>query len=220
MHNAKLKQQITNLRSDNSNIRQEKSQSASTSRRLQDLEQKYDSLKDYYCTMEDKYNELEDDAAGYRSELQKYKKYAERCRKKQDTIKIELERVERRLYDMTTKHMYVLHSRDSIKQIYQELKRVHDPREPLVKIEVDIRLRFLDQAREIALNIPRDEADMALRTNGNVAAHRGNAAADAALFKCNLVPEEYEDKAEGYSRSYTNRSQVSTHCGLELWKDR
>ncbi|CAD6456206.1 b65ab3ff-a7ed-4b16-a167-9d19c867f026 [Sclerotinia trifoliorum] len=194
--------------------------SASTSRPLQDLEQKYDSLKDNYYTLEDKYNELDDDAAGYCSELQKYKRYAESCRRKRETIKIELERVEKRLNDMTTKNMNELHSRESISQIYQKLRNAYDLREPLVKIGVDIRWRFLDQAREIALNIPRDEADMALRTNGNIAAHRDNAADEGAPFKCNLVPKEYEDKAEKTSRSYTNRSQESTPSGLELWKVR
>ncbi|KAF7879221.1 hypothetical protein EAF04_000418 [Stromatinia cepivora] len=179
LHSATLQQQITNLRSENRN-----------------LERKYDSLKDDYHTLEDKHNELDDDAARYRRELLKYKQDAEGYRKKRDAIWTELERVEGRLNDMTTKHMNVLHSRESISQIYQELKKAHDLREPLVKIGVDIQLRFLDQAREIALGISRDEADMALRTNGNVAAHRGNAGADSAIFKCNLVPEEYEEDAE------------------------
>ncbi|KAJ8065639.1 hypothetical protein OCU04_006313 [Sclerotinia nivalis] len=196
MHSATLQQQITNLRSKNRSIRQQHSQSASTSRRLQDLERKYDSLKDDYFTLENKHNELDDDAARYRRELQKYKQDAESYRKKLDTIQIELECVEKSLKNMATNHVNMLLTRESIRQDYQELKKTHDLREPLVKIGVDIRLRFLDQSREIALNISRDEADMALRTNGNVAAHRGNAAADAALFKCNLVPEEYEEEAD------------------------
>lgn len=79
---------------------------------------------------------------------------------------------------------------DSLLQENIDLKNDRDAKEPLVKIGADIRLRFLDAAREHALSIPKVILDRQLRLNGNIAAHRGNAAADAALFKGNFIPDD------------------------------
>lgn len=62
-------------------------------------------------------------------------------------------------------------------------------KEPLVKIGAAIRLRFLENSREVVFNVPREELDLALILDGNGAAHAGNGLADAALFKAGLVPE-------------------------------
>ncbi|TGO77157.1 hypothetical protein BELL_0120g00100 [Botrytis elliptica] len=195
-HSATFQQQVRSLRVENHRIRQEQSRTASTSNRLQQLETKYENLKTDHYTLEDEHNELQEDAARYRREREEYKGEVEYYRKKRNALRDELESVEASLEKMTAKYASILSSRDAVRQNYQELKKAHDIREPLAKIGADIRLRFLDQARETALNISRCEADMALRTNGNVAAHRGNAAVDAALFKGKFIPEEYEEEAE------------------------
>ncbi|QSZ35188.1 hypothetical protein DSL72_008055 [Monilinia vaccinii-corymbosi] len=186
---AMLQQQGTSLREENRRIRLQQSRSTATSVRLQQLEQNYDGLKDGYYALKDEHDELVEDAARYRRERTEYKDDAEYYREKRDTLRTELES-----------------NRDLGQKKYQELKKAHDIREPLVKIGVAIRLRFLDQVRETALGIPRDEADMALRANGNVAAHKDNAAADAALFKGNFVPEEYEEHAKEIFKELYRRS--------------
>ncbi|KAF7853584.1 uncharacterized protein EAF02_011889 [Botrytis sinoallii] len=206
-HSATFQQQVRSLRVENHRIRQEQSRTASTSNRLQQLETRYENLKTDHYTLEDEHNELQEDAARYRREREEYKGEAEYYKKKRNALRDELESVEASLEKMTAKYASILSSRDAVRQSYQELKKAHDIREPLAKIGADIRLRFLDQARETALNISRCEADMALRTNGNVAAHRGNAATDAALFKGKLIPEEYEEEAEEiFQKLYSHES--------------
>ncbi|KAK8904618.1 hypothetical protein QC760_006973 [Botrytis cinerea] len=195
-HSATFQQQVRSLRVENHRIRQEQSRIASTSNRLQQLETKYENLKSDHYSLEDKHNELQDDADRYESERAEYKEDAEYYKKKRNALRDELESAEGDLQKMTAKYASMHSSRDAIRKNYQDLKDAHDIVGPLVKIGADIRLRFLDQARDTALKISRCEADMALRTNGNVAAHRGNAAADAALFNGNFIPEEYEDEAE------------------------
>ncbi|KAM0155845.1 hypothetical protein ACHAQE_006610 [Botrytis cinerea] len=195
-HSATFQQQVRSLRVENHRIRQEQSRIASTSNRLQQLETKYENLKSDHYSLEDKHNELQDDADRYESERAEYKEDAEYYRKKRNALRDELESAEGDLQKMTAKYASMQSSRDAIRKKYQDLKDAHDIVGPLVKIGADIRLRFLDQARDTALKISRCEADMALRTNGNVAAHRGNAAADAALFNGNFIPEAYEDEAE------------------------
>ncbi|KAF7924631.1 uncharacterized protein EAE97_010582 [Botrytis byssoidea] len=208
-HSATFRQQVRNLRVENHRIRQEQSRTASTSNRLQQLETKYETLKTDYYTLEDEHNELQEDASRYRSEREEYKEEVEYYKKKRNALRDKLESVEASLEKMTDKYASMLCSRDAVRQNYQDLKKTHEIREPLVKIGADIRLRFLDQARETSLGISRCEADMALRTNGNVAAHRGNAAADAALFKGNLIPEEYEEEAEEiFEKLYSHKSSA------------
>ncbi|TGO07427.1 hypothetical protein BTUL_0278g00100 [Botrytis tulipae] len=208
-HSATFQQQVRSLRVENHRIRQEQSRTASTSNRLQQLETKYETLKTDYYTLEDEHNELQEDASRYRSEREEYKEEVEYYKKKRNALRDKLESVEASLEKMSDRYASMLCSRDAVRQNYQDLKKTHDIREPLVKIGADIRLRFLDQARETALGISRCEADMALRTNGNVAAHRGNAAADAALFKGNLIPEEYEEEAEEiFEKLYNHKSSA------------
>ncbi|KAF7897595.1 hypothetical protein EAF00_005823 [Botryotinia globosa] len=208
-HSATFQQQVGSLRVENHRIRQEQSRTASTSNRLQQLETKYENLKTDYYTLEDEHNELQEDASRYRGEREEYKEEVEYYKKKRNALRDRLESVEASLEKMTDKYASMLCSRDAVRQNYQGLKKRHDIREPLVKIGADIRLRFLDQARETALGISRCEADMALRTNGNVAAHRVNAAADAALFKGNLIPEEYEEEAEEiFEKFYNHKSSA------------
>ncbi|KAA8568463.1 hypothetical protein EYC84_007495 [Monilinia fructicola] len=200
--NAMLQNQVTGLIDQNRRIRQQQARSATTSTRLQQLERKYDSLKDDYYTLEDKHSELVEDAARYRCERERYRDDAEYYRKKRDNVRNELRSIEQKLSSTTTTYTNLLQNSKRVRQDYQKLKKTHDLGKPLVKIGVDIRLRFLDQARETVLNISRDKADVALRNNGNIAAHRGNAAADAALFKGGFIPEEFEDAEEVFTALY------------------
>ncbi|KAB8297123.1 hypothetical protein EYC80_002507 [Monilinia laxa] len=174
-NSAVLQREVTSLRDENRRVRKQQSGFTSTSTRLQQLE--------------------------YRRERDQYEDDAEYYREKRDTVRIELESIEKKLSNTTTKYTNFLRKSERVRLNCKELKKAHDLREPLVKIGVDIRLRFLDQARETIPDVSRDKTDMVLRTNGNFAAHRGNAAADAALFKGTLIPEEYKEEAEEIFKS-------------------
>jgi len=71
------------------------------------------------------------------------------------------------------------------------LKEDSEIKAPLIQLAVDIRLRYLEFARESALKISRTDADRVVIMNGNTAAHRANGALDAAMFKAGLVPDYY-----------------------------
>lgn len=75
------------------------------------------------------------------------------------------------------------------------LKQERDLKAPLVDVGAKVRLRYLEHAREIALNTPYSQIDRAIIMNGNIAAHRASGATDAPLFKLDLVPEEHKDEA-------------------------
>jgi hypothetical protein len=82
---------------------------------------------------------------------------------------------------------------ETITELTEEVSRLKIDRDvlaPIVKIGVDIRLRYLEDARETALGVPRSDIDRAIIMNGNNAAHRANGVADAVLFKQELIPDE------------------------------
>lgn len=72
----------------------------------------------------------------------------------------------------------------------QKLKDI----QPLVDIGVAIRLRFLEQAREVLYGLRRAEMDNFTIQSGNIAAHRANSIQDVALFKCKLIDPEYRSE--------------------------
>jgi hypothetical protein len=82
-----------------------------------------------------------------------------------------------------------------LKKEVSELQKDRDLKAPMIQPTVNIRLRYLEYARETALGIPRAEGNRAMIINGNIAAHRGNGALDSAMFKAGLVPEHYLEKA-------------------------
>jgi len=67
---------------------------------------------------------------------------------------------------------------------------------PFCQAAVEVRLRFLEQAREMIFGVPRAEVDVAIIQDGNNAAHRGNGELDSELFDSDFFPEEYRDDAE------------------------
>jgi hypothetical protein len=83
------------------------------------------------------------------------------------------------------------------------MEKDRDLKAPLVKAAVEVRLRFVEQAREAVLNVSRGEVDLAIIENGNKAAHHANGEMDAELFTAVLVPEEYKEAAtEIYKNLY------------------
>jgi hypothetical protein len=64
----------------------------------------------------------------------------------------------------------------------EELDEENKDREPLYEIGKDVRLRFLEQAREPILFTNYGKLDLAAIERGNEAAHSGNGIADAALL--------------------------------------
>ena len=62
------------------------------------------------------------------------------------------------------------------------LKEERDLKEPLVLIGMHIRLRFLEQAKELVWYERKDKLDKAIVELGNQAAHAGNGEADAAAL--------------------------------------
>jgi hypothetical protein len=84
--------------------------------------------------------------------------------------------------------------RTKVSELEMEVSALKEDREikaPLIQLAVDIRLRYLEFARETALKITRTDADRVVIINGNTAAHRANGALDAAIFKTGLVPDCY-----------------------------
>ncbi|KAE8446695.1 hypothetical protein EG329_011739 [Mollisiaceae sp. DMI_Dod_QoI] len=78
-----------------------------------------------------------------------------------------------------------------------------EDQQPLVDVGADIRLRFLEQAREAVFDISKRDIDMCLIKDGNEAAHRANGEQDAALFTCKLIPEEnYDDLCGVFAELY------------------
>lgn len=77
-----------------------------------------------------------------------------------------------------------------------ELKNDRGTNALFIDAAVQLRLRFLEQAREMIFSVPRNEVDIAIIQDGNKAAHRGSGEIDAALFKADLIPENYKESAE------------------------
>jgi hypothetical protein len=95
--------------------------------------------------------------------------------------------------DLSIAKARISNQSETITELTEEVSRLESDRDilaPIVKIGVDIRLRYLEDAREIALGIPRGDIDRAVIMNGNNAAHRANGVADAVLFKQELIPDE------------------------------
>ncbi|KAF5873982.1 uncharacterized protein Bfra_005449 [Botrytis fragariae] len=205
---ATLLQQNSKLLDENRRLKQQQSQSTATSsNRLKQLQQKYDSLASTYHSVIAQRDKLRDNLIRSQRQCQVWKDEAEYYNTSRDDRRAELDEVAKELTKMTAKYEKAVYNCNWEQQNYDKLKQTYDIVEPLVKIGADIRLRFLDQAREAALSISWCEADMALRTNGNVAAHRGNAAADATLFKGKLIPEEYKEEAEEiFEKLYNHKS--------------
>ncbi|TEY60181.1 hypothetical protein BOTCAL_0184g00020 [Botryotinia calthae] len=68
-------------------------------------------------------------------------------------------------------------------------------KEPLVLVGAAVRLRFLEQAKEFAINKrDRPELNRELRGEGNMAAHYGNIIADESLFKLEELYDCYPDR--------------------------
>ncbi|TGO41396.1 hypothetical protein BHYA_0022g00350 [Botrytis hyacinthi] len=194
---ATLLQQNSKLLDENRKLKQQQSQSTATSsHRLKQLQKKYNSLASTYHNVVAHRDKLRVGLTRYQRQCQVWEDEAEYYNTSRDYRRAELDEVAKELTKMTAKYVKAVYNCNWEQQNYEKLKRTYDIVEPLVKIEADIRLRFLDQAREAVFDISRDETGAALRANGNAAAHKGNAAADAALFKGNFVPEDYEEEAE------------------------
>ncbi|PQE32751.1 hypothetical protein CJF32_00009653 [Rutstroemia sp. NJR-2017a WRK4] len=191
--NTSLSQQLSLLRVENRRVVDQQRSISGSSR---SIERKYNELYEDYYKLEDKYYKLKDDAAGDRSDRRRYKEDAEYYQGKLESVKAELKNVrdefarDKQKWESDTRNLKDLQSKHSI------LEKDHATLKPLAKIGADVRLRFLDQAREVALDVPREEIDVALRSNGNAAAHQGNGAADLALFEGGYIPDSYEDQAK------------------------
>jgi hypothetical protein len=95
--------------------------------------------------------------------------------------------------DLSNAKTRISNQSETITELTEEVSQLESNRAllaPLVKIGVNIRLRYLEDARETALGVPRGDIDRAIIMNGNNAAHRGNGVADAVLFKQELIPDE------------------------------
>ena len=103
----------------------------------------------------------------------------------------------------------VIESQEDTRRVSEELKKVKKQLqdiEPLVKIGMAIRLRFLEQSKIILGPVPRDSLDIDILEEGNAAAHSANALADAALIRSYVgdAADWEEQFAKVYSRSTTD----------------
>lgn len=76
----------------------------------------------------------------------------------------------------------------SLQEDVEKLKKERDQKEPLVKIGMDVRLRFLEQAKQCIWYQKRDKFSKHMQEIGNRAAHGGNGEADASLFALSIAP--------------------------------
>ncbi|PQE02876.1 hypothetical protein CJF31_00002686 [Rutstroemia sp. NJR-2017a BVV2] len=191
--NTSLSQQLSLLRVENRRVVDQQWSVSGSSR---SIEREYNELYEDYYKLEDKYYKLKDEAAGDRSDRRRYKEDAEYYQGKLESVKGELKNVRDEFSRDKQKWKTDAMKLDDLECKYSILEKDNATLKPLAKIGADVRLRFLDQAREVALNVPREEIDVALRSNGNEAAHQGNGAADLALFEGGYIPESYEDEAK------------------------
>ncbi|KAF7948694.1 hypothetical protein EAE96_007888 [Botrytis aclada] len=229
---ASLVQQNSKLLEENRRLKQQQSQSTATSStRLNQLEEKHYNMASAYQSSVAQRDKLRGELARCQRQCQVWKDEAEYYNTSRDDRRAELDEVARELTKTTAKYEKALYNCSWEEHNHDKLKWTYDIVKPLVKIGADIRLRFLDQAREAVLDIPRDETGTALRANGNTAAHKGNVAADLASFKGKFIPEEYEEEAEEiFEKLYKQKSseclewtgipgrKINCHATLQMTK--
>jgi hypothetical protein len=124
--------------------------------------------------------------------------------------------------DLSNAKARISNQSETITELTEEVSRLESDRDilaPIVKIGVDIRLRYLEDARETALGIPRGDIDRAIIMNGNNAAHRANVIADAVLFKQELIPDEnLIDAKRIFEDLYCNPPSNYTCCSPRVDK--
>lgn len=126
------------------------------------------------------------------------------CRQERDSAKEKIRKVTQAWAvaygDISTRDQSIT----DLKSKVSLLESDRDLKAPFIQKAVDLRLRFLEQAREKILKVSRGDVDLAIIQNGNNAAHRAYGALDAALFKLNLIPEEYKATGETiFEKLYT-----------------
>jgi hypothetical protein len=108
----------------------------------------------------------------------------------------------------------------------ERLEKEKKDREPLYEVGKNIRSRFLEQARETILCDDRRSLDVAIIEQGNVAAHSGNSAADAALvFQMPNLPnahhkvftELYIASPAEYTLGHTVSRNPKMREAVDLW---
>lgn len=143
---------------------------------FRDLRRKYDKLKDILEDSERDYRVLQDD----------YDEVKGRMRE----LQTNLSRKSEKLAALKVKYADQTGNVEDLGKRITELEDERRSKEPLTKVGTEIRLRFLEFAREIAQNTPRAQLDLGIISNGNSAAHRANGKADAALFEFGFVPDD------------------------------
>ncbi|PQE13072.1 hypothetical protein CJF30_00002968 [Rutstroemia sp. NJR-2017a BBW] len=198
--NEVLQADLTAEKSRNTSLSQQLSLLRVENRRVVDQQR---SVSGSSRSIERKYNDLryEEDAEYYRGKLESMKEELKKVRDGLSWEKTKRETGDRNLKDLQSKH--------------NTLEKEHTTLRPLANIGADVRLRFLDQAREVALKVPREDIDVALRSNGNAAAHRADGAADIALFEDTVRPYRQVRVGEPYLQArYVDYSATLTSIKL------
>jgi hypothetical protein len=75
-----------------------------------------------------------------------------------------------------------------------ELEHDRDLKDPIFRIGVSIRVRYLEMAKKMAMGSPRARLDTSSIEKGNEAAHHAMGEADAVLFQINTLSTEAKDR--------------------------
>jgi hypothetical protein len=107
----------------------------------------------------------------------------------------EMERAKAEITALEKKHEEELKGFETLTQESQRLKRELEGKEPLYRVGLDVRLRFLEYARESISGVNPGNLDQGVIARGNDAAHRGHGEADLAALSClrGAVPTAHLD---------------------------
>jgi hypothetical protein len=107
----------------------------------------------------------------------------------------EMERAKAEITALEKKHEEELKEFETLAQESQQLKRELEVKEPLYQVGLDVRLRFLEYARESISGVDPRNLDQGVIARGYNATHRGRGEADNAALSClrGAVPTAHLD---------------------------
>jgi hypothetical protein len=98
----------------------------------------------------------------------------------------------------------------------EQLERERDLKEPLFKIAVAIRLRYLEHARVPLFNVHSSKLNQELIKSGNAAAHHGIGSVDASLFQGDILCNVPKAAKQNFIRTFNDlyKSEPANHGSM------
>ena len=213
--NSSLRDQISDLYSEIYNLRdqlditesnpiQQMAESSTSTSENHAWERLYLSLQDDYRKLRKKYDNVCNELFVAERNIKDYKDDVSQLKRELTSLKSEFNKTEKDLSNIKAQNGIHAQTIQSLDTQIAVLEVDRDLKAPLVKVAVDLRLRYLELARETVFKLSRGQVDRGIIMNGNNAANRGIGALDAVLFKLGVVPDEYmEDAKQIFEELYT-----------------